>query len=197
MGLDYYPPSERFLDDRLEPYPARTHTSNGRDSYADLDAVRVLAEGLTGFERLALEAWRRYGLPLAATEVHLGCTREEQLRWLKEIWDAALRLRARGADVRAVTAWALLGSYDWDSLLTRRRGHYETGAFDVRDAAAAADRGGPHGTRSRHQGRREASRAGFPRLVAPQGSLRLASGRQPGEAGRDRPGAVRPKPDRF
>jgi dTDP-4-dehydrorhamnose reductase len=132
LGLDYYPPSERFLDDRLEPYPARTHTSNGRDSYADLDAVRVLAKGLTGFERLALEAWRRYGLPLAATEVHLGCTREEQLRWLKEIWDAALRLRARGVEVRAVTAWALLGSYDWDSLLTRRRGHYETGAFDVR-----------------------------------------------------------------
>jgi dTDP-4-dehydrorhamnose reductase len=132
VGLDYYPPSERFLDDRLERYPAQTHTSNGRDRYADLDAVRVLARGLTGFERLALEAWRRYRLPLAATEVHLGCTREEQLRWLKEIWDAALRLRARGADMRAVAVWALLGSYDWDSLLTLRRGHYETGAFDVR-----------------------------------------------------------------
>jgi dTDP-4-dehydrorhamnose reductase len=132
VGLDYYPPSERFLDDRIERYPARTHTSNGRHLYADVDAVRVLADGPTGFERLALEAWRRYGLPLAATEVHLGCTREEQLRWLKEIWDAALRLRARAVDMRAITAWALLGSYDWDSLLTRRRGHYEPGAFDVR-----------------------------------------------------------------
>ena len=132
VGLDYYPPSERFLDDRLERYPAPTHTGNRRDRYADVEAVRVLAEGPTGFERLALEAWRRYELPLAATEVHLGCTREEQLRWLKEIWDAALRLRARGADLSAVTAWALLGSYDWDSLLTRRRGHYEPGAFDVR-----------------------------------------------------------------
>jgi len=132
VGLDYYPPSERFLDDRVERYPERTHTANGRDRYADLDAVRVLAAGLTGFERLALEAWQRYRLPLAATEVHLGCTREEQLRWLREIWDAALRLRARGADMRAVTAWALLGSYDWDSLLTRRRGHYEAGAFDAR-----------------------------------------------------------------
>jgi dTDP-4-dehydrorhamnose reductase len=132
VGLDYYPPSERFLDDRIERYPARTHTSNGRDRYADLDAVRVLEGGPTGFEGLALEAWRRYRLPIAATEVHLGCTREDQLRWLKEIWDAALRLRARGADVRAVTVWALLGSYDWDSLLTRRRGHYEPGAFDVR-----------------------------------------------------------------
>ena len=51
---------------------------------------------------------------------------------LKEIWDAALRLRARGAAVRAVTAWALLGSYDCDPLLVRRRGHDEPGAFDVR-----------------------------------------------------------------
>jgi dTDP-4-dehydrorhamnose reductase len=132
VGLDYYPPSERFLDDRVERYPARSCIDNGRDRYLDLDAVRVRSAGLAGFERLAFDAWRRYRLPLAATEVHLGCTREEQLRWLKEIWDAALRLRARGADVRAVTAWALLGSYDWDSLLVRRRGHYEPGAFDVR-----------------------------------------------------------------
>jgi len=70
LGLDYYPPSERFLDNRIERYPARTHTSNGRDRYADLDAVRVLANGPTGFERLALDAWHRYRLPLAATEVH-------------------------------------------------------------------------------------------------------------------------------
>jgi dTDP-4-dehydrorhamnose reductase len=40
--------------------------------------------------------------------------------------------RARGVDVRAITAWALLGSYDWDSLVTRSNGHYEPGAFDLR-----------------------------------------------------------------
>jgi dTDP-4-dehydrorhamnose reductase len=35
--------------------------------------------------------------------------------------------------VRAVTAWALLGSWDWDSLLTRPTPtYYEPGAFDVR-----------------------------------------------------------------
>jgi dTDP-4-dehydrorhamnose reductase len=34
--------------------------------------------------------------------------------------------------VQAVTAWALLGTYDWNSLLTRKAGHYEVGAFDVR-----------------------------------------------------------------
>ena len=68
--------------------------------------MRVLAAGPTGFERLALEAWRRYGLPLAATEVHLGCTREEQVRWLVEVWNAAEQLRGEGADIRAVTWWA-------------------------------------------------------------------------------------------
>jgi dTDP-4-dehydrorhamnose reductase len=64
--------------------------------------------------------------------VHIGCTREEQMRWLVEAWRGALRARAEGADVRAITAWALLGSFNWDSLVTRDAGHYEPGAFDVR-----------------------------------------------------------------
>ena len=34
--------------------------------------------------------------------------------------------------VEAVTAWSLLGSYDWNSLLTRPAGHYECGVFDMR-----------------------------------------------------------------
>ncbi|HEY9833085.1 MAG TPA: SDR family oxidoreductase, partial [Stenomitos sp.] len=35
-------------------------------------------------------------------------------------------------DVRAVTAWSLLGAYDWNSLVTRADGHYEPGVFDLR-----------------------------------------------------------------
>ena len=41
-------------------------------------------------------------------------------------------LAATGVDVHAVTAWALLGSFDWDCLLTRESGHYEPGAFCVK-----------------------------------------------------------------
>jgi dTDP-4-dehydrorhamnose reductase len=52
-----------------------------------------------------------------------------------ELWDAAHAARAAGADVRAVTVWALLGAFDWSSLLTRATGHYEPGAFDVRGAS--------------------------------------------------------------
>ncbi len=132
VGLNYYLTSERFLDERLERYPPHTHGGNGRHAYADVEAVRVRSQGIAGPRALLREAWDRYGIPLAVTEAHLGCTREEQLRWLHEVWSAACSLRAEGADVRAVTAWALLGSYDWDTLLTRADGHYEPGVFDLR-----------------------------------------------------------------
>jgi dTDP-4-dehydrorhamnose reductase len=35
-------------------------------------------------------------------------------------------------DLRAVTIWALYGAVDWNSLLTKRDGVYERGAFDAR-----------------------------------------------------------------
>ena len=132
IGINHYLTSERFLDERLERYPAGTHGGNGRDSYADVEAVRVRAEGTAGPYALLKEAWQRYGLPLAVTEAHLGCTREEQMRWLKEVWEGAQRLRSEGADVRAVTAWSLLGAYDWHNLLTRREDVYEPGVYDLR-----------------------------------------------------------------
>ncbi|HVF91924.1 MAG TPA: family 1 glycosylhydrolase, partial [Blastocatellia bacterium] len=89
MGINHYITSERFLDERLDRYPAGTHGGNGKQRYADVEAVRVLAEGLSGPRKLMEEAWDRYKLPLAITEAHLGCTREEQLRWLQEVWTAA------------------------------------------------------------------------------------------------------------
>jgi dTDP-4-dehydrorhamnose reductase len=133
VGLNYYVTSDRFLDDRLDRYPPHSWGGNGRQRYADVDAVRVPGVGIRGHEEVLLEAWRRYGLPVAITEAHLGCTREEQLRWLLDAWRGAHDAAARGADVRAVTAWALLGSWDWDSLLRRTTPTiYESGAFDVR-----------------------------------------------------------------
>lgn len=135
IGINHYLTSERFLDERTGRYPVCTHGGNGRHTYADVEAVRVRAEGLTGPAGLIAETWQRYRLPVAITEVHLGCTREEQLRWLKEVWNAAESARQNGADVRAVTAWSLLGAYDWNSLLTRAAGHYEPGVFDLRGAA--------------------------------------------------------------
>ncbi|HEX8748175.1 MAG TPA: family 1 glycosylhydrolase [Pyrinomonadaceae bacterium] len=132
LGINHYLTSERFLDERVERYPQTMHGGNGRHAYADVEAVRVLAEGVSGPRTLMKEAWERYGVPIVVTEAHLGCTREEQLRWFKEVWEGALSLRQEGVDVRAVTAWALLGSFDWNSLMTRPSGHYEPGVFDIR-----------------------------------------------------------------
>lgn len=132
MGLNHYLTSDRYLDERLDRYPGCSHGGNGRQRYADVEAVRFREEGLTRPDELLLEAWDRYRLPLAITEAHLGCTREEQARWLWEVWRGATSAREQGADVRAVTLWAIFGSFDWDSLVTLNRGHYEPGAFDLR-----------------------------------------------------------------
>lgn len=138
IGINHYLTSERFLDEHTENYPAWTHGGNGDDKYADVEAVRVCAEGLAGPRTLLLEAWERYHLPLAVTEAHISCTREEQLRWFYEVWNAAQELQAEGVDIRAVTAWALLGSYDWNSLVTKANGYYEPGVFDLRSRSVSS-----------------------------------------------------------
>jgi dTDP-4-dehydrorhamnose reductase len=135
VGINYYLTSDRLLDEHLENYPAHFHGGNGQHQYADVEAVRVCGEGIAGHYSLLKEAWERYHLPVAATEVHLCCTREEQLRWLKQAWDAAQQLRNEGADIRAITAWSLLGAYDWNSLVTCANNFYEPGVFDLRSPA--------------------------------------------------------------
>jgi dTDP-4-dehydrorhamnose reductase len=137
IGINHYVTSDRYLDADVARYAPAQCGGNGRDAYVDVEAVRVndRSPGIVG----ALSAaWQRYRCPLAITEAHLGCSREDQLRWLHQLWHAALEARAAGIDVRAVTAWALLGSCDWDSLVTRKAGHYEAGAFDVRASAPRA-----------------------------------------------------------
>jgi dTDP-4-dehydrorhamnose reductase len=132
IGVNHYLTSDRFLDHAVENYPPERIGGNDFMAFADVEAVRVAQPAPGGLEGALDEAWTRYGRPLAVTEAHNGCTREEQVRWLREAWATALRLRSRGVEVQAVTAWALLGAFDWNSLLTRHLGHYEVGAFDVR-----------------------------------------------------------------
>ncbi len=137
IGFNYYITSERFLDHRLSLYPEHMHGGNGRDAYADIEAARIPLppQDRTGWEPRLREAWARYGdIPMAITEAHIGwCPEHEQVRWFLEAWDAAAKLRAEGADFRAVTIWSVLGAVDWNSLLTRKTGHYEPGVFDMRD----------------------------------------------------------------
>jgi beta-glucosidase/6-phospho-beta-glucosidase/beta-galactosidase len=135
LGINHYLTSERFLDDEFERYPPGSWAGHPA-RYADVEAIRVdfgPHGEMAGIQCLLQDAWQRYNIPLAVTEAHLGCTREEQMRWLNHVWQAAQNARQEnGADVQAVTVWSLLGAYDWNSLLTREAGHYEPGVFDVR-----------------------------------------------------------------
>jgi dTDP-4-dehydrorhamnose reductase len=130
VGINHYLTSERYLDQNIERFPAHTIGGNGQQAYADVEAVRVGRN--IGTKALLTELWDRFKLPIAITEVHLHCTREEQLRWFYSVWKAANELKQEGVDIRAITAWAILGSFDWCSLLTKPCGIYEAGLFDVR-----------------------------------------------------------------
>ncbi len=129
LGLNYYATSDRFLDQRLDLYPTSGRSAEG--PFVDIEAIRVRPAGIQGFETVLRKAHERYSLPLAITEVHLGDRAEEQIRWAAEAWNGAVRIRDAGVPCRAVTFWALLGSYFWNTLVTTDNGHYEPGVFEM------------------------------------------------------------------
>jgi dTDP-4-dehydrorhamnose reductase len=132
VGVNYYVTSDRFLDSRLDRYPPHTHGGNGRQTYADVEAVRARPEGIVGHQAVLTSVWDRYRAPCALTEVHLAGHREDQLRWLTEAWQAARAARAGGAEVRGITVWSAFGAVGWNNLVTRDAGELESGAYDVR-----------------------------------------------------------------
>ncbi len=129
IGVNYYITSDRFLDDRIHLYPSSMRSAEGR--FVDLEAVRVLPQGIQGLEAVLHEAHQRYHIPIAVTEVHLGDRVDEQIRWAAEAWHAAQRAKAAGVVCEGFTFWALLGSYFWNGLVTRDNGYYEPGVFDL------------------------------------------------------------------
>jgi dTDP-4-dehydrorhamnose reductase len=132
IGINHYVTSSRHLDENLESYPTNTHGGNGLHAYADVETVRVVGMPYKGFKEFLRQTWDRYHLPIAATEVHIGAHREQQIRWFNSVWRSANELAAEGVNVRAVTAWSLLGSFDWNCLVRRCDGFYESGVFDAR-----------------------------------------------------------------
>jgi dTDP-4-dehydrorhamnose reductase len=122
LGLDYYVTSDRFL------IPDRSPLAKALPS-VDTELVRVAPQALRGFDGVIDDAWRRYHLPVALTEVHLAGEANDQVSWWGEAWTAAERAVASGIPVRGVTAWASHGASDWDSLLLRRAGNLGSGCF--------------------------------------------------------------------
>jgi dTDP-4-dehydrorhamnose reductase len=138
LGLNYYITSDRFLDHRLERYPADARGGDGALAYADVELVRVASPELSGFSGAIREAWARYGRPIALTEVQLAADPPDQVAWWVEAWRAAEDAARDGIAIQGVTTWAAFGAWEWRHLLRRRTGSYEAGAFDSRDGAPRA-----------------------------------------------------------
>lgn len=132
IGLNYYLTSDRFLDHRVHLYPEGFRGGDsGSEPLVDIEALRVMPEGILGVGAVLREAWDRYHLPVAITEVHLGGSGDDQIRWLAEIWTEAQAARENGVEVKAITIWALMGSWNWSNLCTRDAGAYEPGTFNL------------------------------------------------------------------
>ena len=67
----------------------------------------------SGLKVLMRELWDTYKIPIAVTEVQLHCSRDEQLRWMRQVYKSCCELVEEGIDVRAITAWSLLGAQGW------------------------------------------------------------------------------------
>lgn len=128
LGANYYVTSERYLDENVGNYSSDKNVSIG---YVDVEAVRINNNEKTGLKSRLNELWLRYKIPIAVTEIHMNCHREEQLRWFNDAWQDCMELKNQGADIKGITAWALLGSYGWDKVLTDKNPKYETGVFDI------------------------------------------------------------------
>lgn len=136
IGMNHYVTSDRFLDHRLDRYPAEAHGGNGWIAYADVEAVRSVPNWSPRWGLDFVDLAARYDRPVAVTECHLGCSADEQVAWLAQCWNAAETARRSGTPVEAVTVWSLVGSAGWDRLLRGPQYAYEAGAFDVSDGTA-------------------------------------------------------------
>lgn len=136
IGVDYYATSERYIDEAVEHYPEHTHGSNQFERYADVEAIRVPHDQPSGIGILLMECWERYQRPIAIAEAHIGCDFDNQIRWFAEIRKVCMHLLNQQVDIRAVTAWSMLGAFGWNTLLTRPDGDYESGVFDVTSGVA-------------------------------------------------------------
>ncbi len=91
IGMNYYLTSDRFLDDRVDRHPDRERDlpRPPEPAFVDVEAVRVPDARIAGHRHHLEAIWARYGLPIAITEVHTAGPREQQLRWLRDAWQAA------------------------------------------------------------------------------------------------------------
>lgn len=104
IGHDYYRGNERVVD------------ADGR--------VRRAGARRRGFKALARDFSQRYHLPFMLSETNIAGTHAPG--WLAEVWNDALDLRQEGLPIRGFCWYGFVDHVDWDSALTRDRGHVNT-----------------------------------------------------------------------
>jgi beta-glucosidase len=100
MGTDYYITNEHILKDD-------GHTMAAGDVY--------------GYYVITKQYFDRYKMPVMHTETNR--TGKHAVEWLYKEWMNLLRLREDGVPIVGFTWYGLVDMHDWDSALTRLRGH--------------------------------------------------------------------------
>jgi beta-glucosidase/6-phospho-beta-glucosidase/beta-galactosidase len=100
MGTDYYITNEHILRDD-------GHTMAAGDVY--------------GYYVITKQYFDRYKMPVMHTETNR--TGKHAIEWMYKEWMNLLRLREDGVPIIGFTWYGLVDMIDWDSALTRLRGH--------------------------------------------------------------------------
>jgi beta-glucosidase/6-phospho-beta-glucosidase/beta-galactosidase len=115
----------------------RRHSIMGTDYYVtnehliQSDGTSIGAGDCYGYYVIAKQYYDRYKMPVMHTETNR--IDAHSIEWLLKQWVNLLRLREDGVPVIGFTWYALTDQVDWDSALTRPRGHVNSlGLFDLK-----------------------------------------------------------------
>jgi beta-glucosidase len=109
MGTDYYVTNEHVLKD---------------------DGHTIVAGDVYGYYVITKQYFDRYKMPVMHTETNR--TGKHAVEWLYKEWMNLLRLREDGVPIIGFTWYGLVDMIDWDSALTKLRGHVnDVGLFTL------------------------------------------------------------------
>jgi beta-glucosidase len=110
LGTDYYPTCEHRVS-------AKGRCTTSRRT--------------VGFRTLAMQYYRRYGIPLFHCETNR--VSHHAVEWLDEQWGDIMHLRSAGVPVRGFTWYSLTDQIDWQYALRHERNHlHAVGLYDLK-----------------------------------------------------------------
>jgi dTDP-4-dehydrorhamnose reductase len=110
IGINHSINSPKYIDHQIELYSGEEIKDIKKEKYVEVAAFQSGQSEMISPEYIFQEVWERYKKPLAITECYLAGKREDQMRWLYEIWQTALRLREKHIPVEAIASPAFTGA---------------------------------------------------------------------------------------